>query len=83
MSGEFKDGLARAQAPSVAEPLLPPPRPRQWWPVALTGLLAAVLLGGCGSSVTATDGPVAGDGAATDAPVGGDVGRDEGGPRPV
>jgi len=42
MSGEFKDGLARAQAPSVAEPLLPPPRPRQWWPVALTGLLAAV-----------------------------------------
>jgi len=41
MSGEIKEGLAKG-SPPPAEPILPEPAPTPWWPVALTGLLAAV-----------------------------------------
>jgi CheY-like chemotaxis protein len=41
MSGEIKEGLAKGPPPP-AEPILPEPAPTPWWPVALTGLLAAV-----------------------------------------
>jgi CheY-like chemotaxis protein len=42
MSGEIKDGMAKAPPPPAAEPLPPEPAPTPWWPVALTALLAAV-----------------------------------------
>jgi len=42
MSSEIKDGVAKAPAPPVAEPVLPPPPPTPWWPMVLTGLLAVV-----------------------------------------
>jgi CheY-like chemotaxis protein len=41
MSGEIREGLAKGPPPP-AEPILPEPAPTPWWPVALTGLLAAV-----------------------------------------
>jgi CheY-like chemotaxis protein len=41
MSGEIKEGLAKG-SPPPAEPIPPEPAPTPWWPVALTGLLAAV-----------------------------------------
>lgn len=40
MSGEIKEGLAKEPPP--AETVLPEPAPTPWWPVVLTGLLAAV-----------------------------------------
>ncbi len=40
MSGEIKEGLAKEPPP--AEAVLPEPAPTPWWPVVLTGLLAAV-----------------------------------------
>jgi CheY-like chemotaxis protein len=42
MSGEIKEGIAKAPPPPAAESLLPEPVPTPWWPVALTALLAAV-----------------------------------------
>jgi CheY-like chemotaxis protein len=42
MSGEIKEGMAKAPDPPPAEPVLPAPAPTPWWPVALTALLAAV-----------------------------------------
>jgi CheY-like chemotaxis protein len=42
MSGEIKEGLGKGPPPTPAEPVLPEPAPTPWWPVALTGLLAAV-----------------------------------------
>jgi len=48
MGGELKEGLAKAPVPPVIEPVLSPPPPRPWWPVALTavfGVIPAVVLG--------------------------------------
>jgi len=42
MSGEIKEGVAKAPVPTPAEPVPPEPAPTPWWPIALTGLLAAV-----------------------------------------
>jgi CheY-like chemotaxis protein len=42
MSGEIKEGVAKAPAPPPAEPVPPEPAATPWWPVVLTGLLAAV-----------------------------------------
>jgi CheY-like chemotaxis protein len=42
MSGEIKEGMAKAPPPPAAEPMPPEPPPTPWWPVALTALLAAV-----------------------------------------
>jgi CheY-like chemotaxis protein len=42
MAGEVKDGIARIPAPPSPELLAPPEPPRQWWPVVLTALLAAI-----------------------------------------
>jgi CheY-like chemotaxis protein len=42
LSGELRDGIAKIPPPVAPESLLPPPTPRQWWPVALTALLAVV-----------------------------------------
>ena len=42
MSGEIKEGMAKAPPPPAAEPMPPEPAPTPWWPVALTALLAAV-----------------------------------------
>ncbi len=41
LSGEIKEGTARAAAPQAVD-VLPPPPPLQWWPVLLTALLAVV-----------------------------------------
>ena len=42
MSHEIKEGLAKVPVAPVFESSLPPPPQRQWWPVTLTALLAAV-----------------------------------------
>ncbi len=42
MSGEIKEGMAKAPPAPAAEPMPPEPAPTPWWPVALTALLAAV-----------------------------------------
>ena len=42
MSGEIKEGMAKAPPPPAAEPMPPEPARTPWWPVALTALLAAV-----------------------------------------
>jgi CheY-like chemotaxis protein len=42
MSGEIKEGVAKSLVPPPAEPVPPEPAPTPWWPVAVTGLLAAV-----------------------------------------
>jgi CheY-like chemotaxis protein len=48
LTGEVKEVVARVPAPPALQDLIPPEPPRQWWPVALTALLAvipAVVLG--------------------------------------
>jgi len=48
LTGELKEAIARTPAPPALPDLMPPEPPRQWWPVALTALLAvipAVVLG--------------------------------------
>jgi CheY-like chemotaxis protein len=40
MSGEIKEGITKVAPPPAIEPPAPPPR-IPWWPVVLTGLLAA------------------------------------------
>jgi CheY-like chemotaxis protein len=42
MSGEIKEGMAKAPPPPAVEPMPPESAPTPWWPVALTALLAAV-----------------------------------------
>jgi len=42
MSGEIKDGMAKAPVQPPSEPVPPEPAPTPWWPMAVTGLLAAV-----------------------------------------
>ena len=42
LSGEVREGIAKIPAPPSPESLVPPPAPRQWWPVGLTALLAVV-----------------------------------------
>jgi CheY-like chemotaxis protein len=42
MAGELKEGIARIPAPPSPDLLAPAPPQRQWWPVGLTALLAAV-----------------------------------------
>jgi CheY-like chemotaxis protein len=49
LGNDFKESVAKLPAPTLVEPIEPEPPPRQWWPVALTALLAAVpaaVLGG-------------------------------------
>ena len=42
MAGEIKDGIARIPSPPAPDLLVPPEPPRQWWPVALTAVLAVI-----------------------------------------
>jgi len=42
LTGEVKEAIARAPAPPAMQDLIPPEPPRQWWPVALTALLAVI-----------------------------------------
>jgi CheY-like chemotaxis protein len=42
MGNDVKEHIARLPAPVAVEPMAPEPPPRDWWPVALTGLLAAL-----------------------------------------
>jgi CheY-like chemotaxis protein len=42
LTGEVKDAIARLPAPPAPHDLIPPEPPRQWWPVALTALLAVI-----------------------------------------
>jgi CheY-like chemotaxis protein len=42
LTGEVKDAMARLPAPPAPQDLIPPEPPRQWWPVALTALLAVI-----------------------------------------
>ena len=42
MSGEIKEGIAKATPPPAIEPLVPEAPPVPWWPVTLTAVLAAV-----------------------------------------
>jgi CheY-like chemotaxis protein len=42
LNAEMKEGIARLPSPPSPESLLPPQPPRQWWPVLLTALFAAV-----------------------------------------
>ena len=39
---DFREGLAKIPAPLAAEDLIPPAAPRQWWPVVMSALLAAI-----------------------------------------
>jgi CheY-like chemotaxis protein len=42
LGGDIRDGIAKIPAPLTREELVPPPSPRQWWPVVMTALLAVV-----------------------------------------
>lgn len=42
LTGEVKEALARVPAPPAPHDIVPPEPPRQWWPVALTALLAVI-----------------------------------------
>jgi CheY-like chemotaxis protein len=42
LSGEVREGIAKIPAPSTAEMLQTVESPRQWWPVLMTALVAAV-----------------------------------------
>jgi len=42
LNTEIKEGIARIPPPPSPESLVPPRPPRQWWPVFLTALFAAV-----------------------------------------
>jgi CheY-like chemotaxis protein len=42
MSGEIKESMAKTPPPPESEPMPPEPAATPWWPIVLTGLLAAV-----------------------------------------
>jgi CheY-like chemotaxis protein len=42
LTGEVKEAMAKVPAPPAPQELIPPEPPRQWWPVAVTALLAVV-----------------------------------------
>ena len=42
LNAEVKDSISKIPPPPSVESLLPPQPPRQWWPVVLTALFAAV-----------------------------------------
>jgi CheY-like chemotaxis protein len=48
LSNDIKEGIAKVPVAPTFEPSIPPPPPRQWWPVTLTalfGVLPALVLG--------------------------------------
>ena len=42
LTSEMKEAIGKIPPPPSIESLMPPPAPRQWWPVLLTALFAAV-----------------------------------------
>jgi hypothetical protein len=42
MGNDVKEHIAKIPAPVAVEPVAPEPEPRNWWPVAMTALLAAL-----------------------------------------
>ena len=42
LTSEMKESIGKIPPPPSIESLIPPPAPRQWWPVLLTALFAAV-----------------------------------------
>jgi len=42
LGGELREGIAKIPPPLPPEALVPPARPRQWWPVLMTALMAVI-----------------------------------------